>query len=91
MRIDAGKFAAHIFSVAKKISRDADNPLPAHSVLAKADSDQALYQPVNGEIITSDMDNMDAELAVLEKLHAKTHALKRGIIQELLTGKTILI
>jgi len=35
--------------------------------------------------------DMDAELAVLEQRQAKTHALKQGMMQELLTGRTRLV
>jgi len=31
---------------------------------------------------------MDAEIAALEKRRAKTQAMKQGMMQELLTGKT---
>jgi len=34
---------------------------------------------------------MDAEIAALEKRRAKTQAMKQGMMQELLTGKTRLI
>lgn len=34
---------------------------------------------------------MDAELAALEQRRAKTHAIKQGMMQELLTGKTKLL
>jgi type I restriction enzyme S subunit len=34
---------------------------------------------------------MDAELAVLEQRHAKTRALKQGMMQELLTSRTRLL
>jgi type I restriction enzyme S subunit len=35
--------------------------------------------------------DMDAELAALEERRAKTSALKQGMMQELLTGKTRLV
>jgi type I restriction enzyme S subunit len=35
--------------------------------------------------------DLDAELAVLEERRAKTRALKQGMMQELLTGRTRLI
>jgi type I restriction enzyme S subunit len=37
------------------------------------------------------LSDMDAEIAALEERREKTHALKRGMMQELLTGKTRLI
>ena len=37
------------------------------------------------------LSDMDAELAALEKRRAKTQALKQGMMQELLTGKTRII
>jgi type I restriction enzyme S subunit len=44
-------------------------------------------QTAIAEVLT----DMDAELAVLEQRRAKTRALKQGMMQELLTGKTRLI
>ena len=44
-------------------------------------------QPTLGETLT----DMDAELAALEQRRAKTRALKQGMMQELLTGKTRLL
>jgi type I restriction enzyme S subunit len=38
--------------------------------------------------ITEVLSDMDAELATLEQRRAKTHALKKGMMHELLTGKT---
>ena len=37
------------------------------------------------------LSDMDAEIAALEQRLAKTRALKQGMMQELLTGKTRLI
>ena len=37
------------------------------------------------------LSEMDAELAVLEQRQAKTRALKQGMMQELLTGRTRLV
>ena len=44
-------------------------------------------QTAIAEVLT----DMDAELAALEQRRAKTHALKQGMMQELLTGRTRLI
>ncbi len=41
--------------------------------------------------ITEVLSDMDAELAALEQRRAKTHALKQGMMQELLTGRTRLV
>ena len=41
--------------------------------------------------IASVLTDMDAELAALEQRLAKTRALKQGMMQELLTGKTRLV
>jgi len=41
--------------------------------------------------IASILSDMDAEIAALEKRSAKTKAMKQGMMQELLTGKTRLI
>jgi type I restriction enzyme, S subunit len=41
--------------------------------------------------IATVLSNMDAELAALEQRRAKTSALKQGMVQELLTGKTRLV
>ena len=37
------------------------------------------------------LSDMDAELTALEERRAKTRALKQGMMQELLTGKTRLV
>jgi type I restriction enzyme S subunit len=37
------------------------------------------------------LSDMDAELAALEQRRAKTRALKQGMMQELLTGRTRLV
>ncbi len=41
--------------------------------------------------IAEALTDMDAELATLEQHRAKTRALKQGMMQELLTGKTRLL
>jgi len=41
--------------------------------------------------IAAVLTDMDAELAMLEQRQAKTRALKQGMMQELLTGKTRLV
>ncbi len=41
--------------------------------------------------IAAVLTEMDAELAVLEQRHAKTRAIKQGMMQELLTGRTRLV
>jgi type I restriction enzyme S subunit len=53
------------------------------SLLPKAPAEQTAI----AEVLT----DMDAELAALEQRRAKIHALKQGMMQELLTGKTRLI
>lgn len=48
--------------------------------------------PVAEQIaIAKVLSDMDAELAALEQRRAKTHAIKQGMMQELLTGKTKLL
>jgi len=41
--------------------------------------------------IASVLSDMDAEIATLEQRLAKTRAIKQGMMQELLTGKTRLV
>jgi type I restriction enzyme S subunit len=41
--------------------------------------------------IATILSDMDAEIAVLEQKREKTRALKHGMMQELLTGKTRLL
>ena len=43
------------------------------------------------EAIATVLSDMDAELAVLEARRDKTRMLKRGMMQELLTGRTRLV
>jgi type I restriction enzyme S subunit len=54
---------------------------------------QVLMPPTTAEqtAIAKVLNEMDAELAGLEQRRDKTHALKQGMMQELLTGKTRLI
>ncbi|MEW6499743.1 MAG: restriction endonuclease subunit S, partial [Cyanobacteriota bacterium] len=42
-------------------------------------------------VIASVLSDMDAEIAALETRRAKTQAIKQGMMQELLTGKTRLV
>jgi type I restriction enzyme S subunit len=44
-----------------------------------------------GTAIAEVLSDMDAELAAFEQRRAKTRALKQGMMQELLTGKTRLL
>jgi type I restriction enzyme S subunit len=41
--------------------------------------------------ISTVLSDMDAEIAALEARHDKTRALKQGMMQELLTGRTRLV
>jgi type I restriction enzyme S subunit len=41
--------------------------------------------------IAAILSDMDAEIAALEQRRDKTHDLKQGMMQELLTGKTRLV
>ena len=48
--------------------------------------------PLSEQITIADLlGEMDAELDALEKRRAKTSALKQGMMQELLTGRTRLV
>ena len=47
--------------------------------------------PQEQRAIATILSDMDAEIAALEKRRAKTQAMKQGMMQELLTGKTRLI
>jgi type I restriction enzyme S subunit len=51
-----------------------------------------LLAPVSEQTAIADvLSDMDAELAALEQRRDKTRALKRGMMQELLTGRTRLV
>jgi type I restriction enzyme S subunit len=41
--------------------------------------------------IATVLSDMDADLAALEQQRNKTHAIKQGMMQELLTGRTRLV
>lgn len=62
-------------------------------VLFKKTFDQRLRLPPREEqeAIASALANMDAELTALEARRDKTRALKQGMMQELLTGRTRLV
>jgi len=47
--------------------------------------------PEEQQAIATVLSDMDAEIAALEQKRDKTHALKQGMMQELLTGKTRLL
>ncbi len=49
------------------------------------------YNLMEQQAIATILSDMDAEIAALEKRRAKTQAMKQGMMQELLTGKTRLI
>jgi type I restriction enzyme S subunit len=51
------------------------------------------FPPTKSEqiAIATVLSDMDAEIAALEQKRDKTYALKQGMMQELLTGKTRLI
>jgi len=48
-------------------------------------------QPGKQTAIATVLSDMDAEIAALEACLAKTRALKQGMMQELLTGRTRLV
>ena len=53
-----------------------------------------LHCPVNSKeqtAIAAVLSDMDAEIAALEQRRDKTRALKQGMMQELLTGRTRLV
>ena len=54
---------------------------------------EVIYRPTKPEqtAIAEVLTDMDAELAALEQRREKTHALKQGMMQELLTGRTRLV
>lgn len=62
-------------------------------ISSSALADIALNLPPRPEqtAIAKVLSDMDAELAALEQRRTKTHSLKQGMMQELLTGKTRLI
>jgi type I restriction enzyme S subunit len=47
--------------------------------------------PKEQDAIASVLSDMDAELSALESRRDKTRAIKQGMMQELLTGKTRLL
>ena len=57
------------------------------------DRQNQVVDPLNSEqtAIAEVLSDMDAELAALEQRRAKTRALKQGMMQELLTGRTRLV
>jgi type I restriction enzyme, S subunit len=68
------------------------------STFASANSSQIAEFPLpipdsieEQQAIAAILSDMDAEIAALEQKRDKTHALKQGMMQELLTGKTRLV
>jgi len=53
---------------------------------------RVLLPPEDEQVAIADvLSEMDAELAGLEQRREKTHLLKQGMMQELLTGRTRLV
>ena len=68
--------------------------ITATSIISKRDFSQLDFRvPPKAEqaAIAAVLSDMDAEIAVLEQRRDKTRALKQGMMQELLTGKTRLV
>jgi type I restriction enzyme S subunit len=71
------------YSVGTKVSGISKSNIPKLTLPVPSISEQTAIAEV--------LDEMDAELAGLEQRRAKTRALKQGMMQELLTGRTRLI
>ena len=68
-----------------------DPTLEEQRSIAQALSDvDALFAALNKTIATV-LSDIDAEIAALEARRAKTQAIKQGMMQELLTGRTRLV
>jgi len=61
------------------------------SASALADIEVALPEVAEQTAIATLLSDLDAELAALEARRDKTRALKQGMMQELLTGRTRLV
>ena len=84
----------HLF--ANDVGRQIESLLTGSSYPAITGSDmKALQLPLpplpEQQAIAAVLSDMDAEIAALEQRRDKTRALKHGMMQELLTGKTRLI
>ena len=85
-------YALNAPAVAKqKASRGQGDAVVHISAAALADIEVALPEVAEQTAIATLLADLDAELAALEARRDKTRALKQGMMQELLTGRTRLI
>ena len=85
-------YALNAPAVAKqKASRGQGDAVVHISAAALADIEVALPEVAEQTAIATLLSDLDAELAALDARRAKTRALKQGMMQELLTGRTRLI
>jgi len=79
-------------SVARQKASSGQGDAVVHiSSSALSDVQCKLPTPSEQTAIAEVLEEMDAELAALERRRAKTHALKQAMMQELLTGRTRLV
>jgi type I restriction enzyme S subunit len=82
-------YALNAPAVAKqKASRGQGDAVVHISAAALADIEVALPEVAEQTAIATLLSDLDAELTALEARRDKTHALKQGMMQELLTGRT---
>ena len=85
------KFIFYKFNLIDWYSYNEASGVPSLNAATIEDINQSFPPLPEQKAIASVLSDMDKEIAALEKRRAKTQAIKQGMMQELLTGRTRLI
>ena len=94
MRVDASKIDYRFFAVQLQLlhsRKNFDYQSKAHPSVIRKEYEVRLPSLPEQRALAAVLSDMDAELTALEARRDKTRALKQGMMQELLTGRTRLI
>lgn len=94
MRVDTSRISYRFFSAELQLlhsRKSFDYQSKAHPSIVRKEYEVQLPPLPEQIAIANVLSDMDAELAALEQRLAKTRALKQGMMQELLTGRTRLL
>jgi type I restriction enzyme S subunit len=94
MRVDISRISYRFFAAALQLlhsQKSFDYQSKAHPSVVRKEYEVPLPPLPEQTAIATVLSDMDAELVALEQRLAKTRALKQGMMQELLTGRTRLV
>jgi type I restriction enzyme S subunit len=94
MRVDTSRISYRFFAAELQLlhsRKSFDYQSKSHPSVVRKEYEVQLPPLPEQTAIAEVLSDMDAELAALEQRRAKTRALKQGMMQELLTGRTRLI